>query len=90
MLSREEVANVIRDRDDWYGGMLRNGWLLPGKKQSICTIDFMQRVRTGEIFCPHARHVKAPAICVSPPPKRMLVEKITVATTVLAEKGENV
>ena len=54
MLSRDQVANVVRDRDTYYDGMLRNGWILPAKKQSICTLDFMERARAGEIFCPRA------------------------------------
>ena len=90
MLSREQVAEVVRDRDTYYDGMLRNGWLLPAKKQSICTLDFMQRVRAGEIFCPRASHVKAPPVCVTPPPKAVLIHKIATASTVLAEKGEDV
>ena len=28
-LSREQVAEVIRDKDTFYDGMLRNGWVLP-------------------------------------------------------------
>ena len=52
------MSAVIRDRETYYDGMIRNGWLLPAKKQSICTLDFMTRVRAGEVFCPHASHVK--------------------------------
>ena len=32
MLSREQVAAVVRDRDTYYEGMIRNGWKLPAKK----------------------------------------------------------
>ena len=76
MLSRQQVSAVIRDRDTFYEGMLRNGWLLPAKKQSICTLDFMTRVRKGEIFCPHVNLVKCPPVCVTPPPKEILIDKI--------------
>ena len=41
MLSREQVAAVIRDRETFYDGMIRNGWLLPSRKQSIVTLEFM-------------------------------------------------
>ena len=58
MLSREQVAAVVRDRETFYDAMLRHGWLLPTKEKSIWTLDFMQRVRAGEIFCPRAEHVK--------------------------------
>ena len=90
MLSREQVSEVVRDRDTYYDGMLRNGWLLPAKKQSLCTLDFMQRVRAGEIFCPRASHVKVPPVCVTPPPKAVLIDKIATASTVRAERGEDV
>ena len=79
MLSREQVANVIRDRETFYDGMLRNGWKLPDKKQSICTLDFMTKVRAGEIFCPRAEQIKSPAICITPPPKKILIDKIDLA-----------
>ena len=79
MLSREQVAAVIRDRYSYYDGMLRNGWKLPGRKQSLCTMDFMERVRAGEIFCPRVEHIKRPAVCVTPPPKDVLVDKIDIA-----------
>ena len=73
MLSREQVSAVIRDRDTYYDGMLRNGWVLPAKNQSLCTLDFMQRVRAGEVFCPRVEDIKSPAICVTPPPKEDIV-----------------
>ena len=79
MLSREQVRALITDRETYYDGMLRNGWKLPKKSQSICTLDFMQRVRSGEIFCPRAHQIKAPAICLTPPPKADLIDKIDIA-----------
>ena len=39
----------------------------------------MQRVRAGEIFCPRAEQIKAPAICLTPPPKITLIDKIDIA-----------
>ena len=90
MLSREQVANVIRDRDTYYDGMLRNGWVLPAKKQSICTLDFMQRVRAHEIYCPRVEHIKQPAVCLTPPPKHILIEKIMNAAGKREEKGEDI
>ena len=89
MLSRDQVANVVRDRDTYYDGMLRNGWILPAKKQSICTLDFMERARAGEIFCPRAEQIKAPAICVTPPPKAVLIDKIDIACCAHMNAGED-
>ena len=41
MLSREQVAAVIRDRYTYYDRMLRNGWKLPAYNQSITMLDFI-------------------------------------------------
>ena len=69
--------------------MLRNGWVLPAKKQSICTLDFMERVRAGEIYCPRVEQIKRPAICLTPPPKETLIEKIDIACANRLARGEN-
>ena len=90
MISRQQAASVVTDRLTYYDGMIRNGWLLPGKKQSIVTLDFMQRVRGGEIYCPRASEVTKPAVCVTPPPKEQLVMKILNATEEYESRGENV
>ena len=90
MLSREQVASVIRDKETYYDGMLRNGWLLPAKKQSIVTLEFMQRVRAGEIYCPRVSEVTKPAVCLTPPPKEQLIMKILNATEEYSSRGENV
>lgn len=89
MLSREQVAAVIRDRATFYDGMLRNGWVLPAPKQSLCTLDFMQRVRAGEIYCPRVEHIKRPPVCLTPPPKETLVEKIDIACANRMARGED-
>ena len=81
---------MIRDRNTYYDAMLRHGWKLPAKKQSICTLEFMTKVRAGEIFCPHAQHIKSPAICVTPPPKKILIDKIVDAGAMREQKGEDV
>ena len=49
----------------------------------------MERVRAREIFCPHAQHVKQPPVCVTPPPKAILIEKIDIACAERARKGED-
>ena len=79
MISRDQASNVIRDRSTFYDGMLRNGWVLPALSQSIITIDFMQRVRRGEIFCPKTTQIKTPAVCLTPPPKNVIIDKIVNA-----------
>ena len=69
MLTREQVANVVRDRESFYSAMLRNGWVLPAYGNSICTLDFMERVRSREVYCPRVDHIKQLPVCLTPPPK---------------------
>ena len=89
MISREEVAAVVRDRHTYYTAMRRHGWLLPDEKQSLCTLEFMEKVRAGVIFCPRAENVKCPPVCMTPPPKAVLVDKIDIACAELYKRGED-
>ena len=54
MVSREQVANLVNDKQTMYQAMIRNSYVLPSYKQAICTLDFMFRVRAGEIWVPRA------------------------------------
>ena len=79
MLSRQQVSEVVRDKETYYSGMLRNGWLLPDIRQSIVTLSFMERVRAGEIFCPHVNTIETTAVCLTPPPKQTIINKLMAA-----------
>ena len=87
MLTRDQVAVVVRDHRSYYDAMLRNGWRLPSRKQSVVTLQFMEKGRSGAIFCPRVEHIKSPPICLTPPPKEKLIEKIIEAAGVLGNKG---
>ena len=90
MLSRGQVATMVRDKETYYNGMLRNGWLLPAPKQSLVTLEFMERVRLGQVFCPRVGQVRAPPPCVTPPPKRILLDKIIKAGAFREGRGEDI
>ena len=45
MLTREQIAQVVNDKHTMYDAMVKNGWAMPGRKQAICTLDFMIKVR---------------------------------------------
>ena len=49
----------------------------------------MMRVRAGEVYCPRAAHIKAPAICLTPPPKSVLIQKILDAAAEKEAQGWN-
>ena len=50
----------------------------------------MEGVRAGEIFCPHVKHIKEPPVCLTPPPKDVLIDKIVNAGAIREQKGEDV
>ena len=47
--------------------MIRNKYILPSKKQAICTLDFMLRVRAGEIWVPRRNDCSAVKVATPPP-----------------------
>ena len=52
-------------------------------------MEFMEKVRAGVIFCPRAENVKCPPVCMTPPPKAVLVDKIDIACAELYKRGED-
>ena len=50
----------------------------------------MTRVRAGEIFYPEHEHVEAPPLCLTPPSKSVLVDKIQDAAAHLDEHSPDV
>ena len=51
-----------------YDAVIRNGYLLPSKKDGFCSFDFLDGVRTGENWLPKAKDCTMYS-CLCPPPK---------------------
>lgn len=51
-ISRSELACIVRDHRTMYELMIRNGFVMPSRKQRICTLQFMYDARSGVIWCP--------------------------------------
>ena len=45
MISRQDVARLVHNKESMYQALVRNGYVMPEYKQTICTLDFMLRVR---------------------------------------------
>ena len=67
MVSREQVARLVNDKETMYQAMIRNGYVLPSYKQAICTLDFMLRVRAGEVWVPRGNECRAIKVATPPP-----------------------
>ena len=80
MLSREQISQVVNDKHTMYDAMVKNGWALPHRKQPICTLDFMIRVRAHQLWCPRQDQTVKTVMCPTPPPKKELAELIRTAS----------
>ena len=61
--------------------MVRKGWVLPHKKQGICTEDFLERVRRRQCWCPSREQALKATIVLTPPPRHDLAARIDKAIT---------
>ena len=41
MISREEASRLVCNKETMYFALVRNGYVLPHHKQSICSLKFM-------------------------------------------------
>jgi len=56
--------------------MLRNGFLLPSYKSSLCQIKWMQKVRSGHYWCPKTDTASL-RNCPDPPRLDLIIEHLT-------------
>ena len=66
--------------------MIRNGYVLPSYKQAICTLDFMLRVRAGEVWVPRGNECRAIKVA-TPPPRQQLAEIFSTSVDLKVQNG---
>lgn len=64
----DKVAKLINNKSSMYDACLRNGYLLPPKRDALVTFDFLDKIRSQEIWCPKAEDCTY-YTCVTPPTK---------------------
>ena len=47
----DEAEMLIRNKPQFYDALRAIDWHLPTLKSPICTVDFLKKVRSEEIFC---------------------------------------
>ena len=70
------MSKVVRSREHLHQAMSRDNWLLPSAKASITSLDFLEKVRTGLIYCPRVDTERSLRKCFAPPPRKVLHEKL--------------
>ena len=75
-LSYSEACQFVRNKPQYHETMGRNGWLLPKRNSRLCTLEFMQLIRDGKIYCPKLKDENKTAVCFTPPPKEILMDKL--------------
>ena len=57
MISLHDIASRCCSRAELYDLMLRNGYVMPSVNSSIVTIEFMFKVKAGDIWCPQTKNI---------------------------------
>ena len=71
----EQLAALCRTRRHMYQSMIRNSYYLPSFKSSLCSLDYMEKVRSGTVHCP--RHAEIRLLpCAAPPTKEFLLAEL--------------
>ena len=79
MISKIQLAESVRKKKELYKACLRNGYVMPSMKSTICTIDFMFEVKATKIYCPTVAQVRGRRACPDPPDVESLKQFIVVA-----------
>lgn len=79
-LTLEEVKQIVKTKSPLYNAMIRNGFYLPKKKATIVNEAYLQKVKSGEFYCPKFTDVIARP-CPDPPSREILLDEVVKATT---------
>ena len=51
-LSIQSVAASVRKKEHFYEALLRCGFHLPALKSTLCSLDYLEKVKRGLLWCP--------------------------------------
>ena len=69
MISYDQVSKYVRNKKTYHEAMGRAGYHMPNSNSPLCSLDFMDKVRRGEMYCPKTKDLAKDKICFSLPPK---------------------
>ena len=73
MVERSKIANKVRTIEDYYGALIRHGWLLPSLSCGFVTRPYLDGIRINQFYCPHNRDKVPKLFCANLPPKMELL-----------------
>ena len=76
--SLEVLASSIKSKEHYHECLVRFGYHMPALKSSICTLDYLTRVKAGKVYCPMTADVRLKA-CPRPPSQKVLLEMLKEA-----------
>ena len=79
VLSYSDVSKFVRSHKQLHAAMSRDGWRLPSVSSALCTLEFLDNVREGIVYCPHHRDLNSSLQCYSIPTKDILFKKLIAA-----------
>jgi hypothetical protein len=71
----------IKTRKDYHRALQWNGYYVPKLSSTLCTNDWMERVREGSVWCPMYRDIRLQA-CPLPPSKKSVIAALQSAVEV--------
>ena len=75
MISLEEAKAKVPDKKALYEALLRNGYFMPPYSNRIITIQYMEKVKSGEVYVPKYDIVRLRP-CPNPPVKKRVFDEI--------------
>lgn len=51
-ISLQHASEVVKTKRDFHEALDRNGFNVPPIKSGGCTVDYLQKLRSGEYWCP--------------------------------------
>ena len=75
-ITYSEACLYIRNKKGLHSAMELAAWVLPSVNSPLITMDWLQEVRDGTIWCPKTNELTLGARCFSNPPKDLLLTKV--------------
>ena len=78
---------MTRTKKDLYHAMVANGFVMPGLKSQIVTLDFMESVRQKLVWCPKKEDLRQHPQIGQPPPIQEFIGAIQEAVNVIERQA---
>ena len=70
----KKAEAMLYDKRTYHGLMVRNGFFMPTMTSSICSLDWMDKVREGKLWIPKDEEVRLKNCAAAPTKQNVLLE----------------